>query len=230
MDSHRILKHCSLDKDASLKPPSVNEWTMVLPCKRKVASLPPKVVSPSTGAPRVVPVIANEDNEDSDAYTDSPFSITDLIEVIDPSTLETLMDGCGERAPAWSKLRKSLPASKSKLSFLHFTGTIKRDIDAAKIPNMANKLIVDEAFSGTTTITTYALASIIYDLRFAEIDDGPTSAGLDLICLLISTLLQECGKQCALVNMCIGKAMPGYQILVDMAVTTEENGSDCLSE
>ncbi|KAJ2840583.1 hypothetical protein FBU31_000295 [Coemansia sp. 'formosensis'] len=149
--------------------------------------------------------------------------------MLDPAALEALMGSCGASALAWTKLRKTFPARKGTLGFLHFTGLLKRDIDAAKIADLPNKLGIDEAFSGAATLATYALASLLYDPRLGKIDDGPARMGLDIICMLICMLIQEHGKQCTVINRYIGKAILGYQILVNMAETNEENGSDCLT-
>ncbi|KAJ2813828.1 hypothetical protein H4S07_000378 [Coemansia furcata] len=140
-----------------------------------------------------------------------------------------LMDGCGERAPAWAKLCKSLSTGKGKPSFLHFTGALKRDIEAAKIANLTNKLGVDEALSGAATIATYVLSGLLYDPRLTKLDDGPAGTSMDLLRLLICALIQEHGKQCMLINKSIAKSMPEYQILVDMAEDSDKEGSDCLT-
>ncbi|KAJ2811480.1 hypothetical protein H4S07_002039, partial [Coemansia furcata] len=189
----------------------------------------PQGDAPSASAPHVAPAITDEDEEDSDADADDPFSVTDLVNVLDPATLDALMGSCGASTPAWTKLRKTFPAGKGMLGFLHFTGLLKRDIDTAKIAELPNKLRVNEAFSGAATLATYALASLLYDPRLGEINNGPAGMGLDIICMLICALIQEHGKQRAVINRCISKAIPGYQILVDMAETTEENGSNCLT-
>ncbi|KAJ2840684.1 hypothetical protein FBU31_000208, partial [Coemansia sp. 'formosensis'] len=150
----------------------------------------PQAGAPSVSTPRVASNIAEVDSN-----ADTTFSVTDLVKVLDPVTLESLMDSCGSGAPTWAKLQKMFPTGKGKLSFFHFTGVIKRDIDAAKIPDLPNKLVVNEALSGATTLATYALAALLYDPRLAELNDGPASTSLDLLCMLICALLQERGKQ-----------------------------------
>ncbi|KAJ2840819.1 hypothetical protein FBU31_000098 [Coemansia sp. 'formosensis'] len=189
----------------------------------------PQEGAPSASAPRIAPVITDDDEEDSDTDADAPFGIADLVAVIDPAALETLMDGCGERAPAWAKLRKSLPMGKGKPSFLRFTGALRRDIEAAKIADLTNKLGVDEALSGAATIATYVLGGLLYDPRLAELDDGPAGTSMDLLRLLICALLQERGKQRAIINKSIAKSVPGYQLLVDMAEDDDKEGTDCLT-
>ncbi|KAJ2839304.1 hypothetical protein FBU31_000724 [Coemansia sp. 'formosensis'] len=141
----------------------------------------PQEGAPSASTPCIVPVITDDDKEDSDTNANSPFSITDLVAVIDPAALEMLMDRCGERAPAWAKLCKSLPMGKGKPSFLCFTGALRHDIEAVKIADLTNKLGVDEALSGAASITMYVLGGLLYDPRLAELDNGPAGTSTDLL-------------------------------------------------
>ncbi|KAJ2810238.1 hypothetical protein GGI24_007063 [Coemansia furcata] len=106
-----------------------------------------------------------------------------------------LMDKCGERAPAWAKLHKSLPMGKGKPSFLCFTGALKRDIDATKIADLANKLSVNEAFSRAATIAMYVHGGLLYDPQLAKLDDSPAGTSMDLLQLIICAPIQEHGKQ-----------------------------------
>ncbi|KAJ2813829.1 hypothetical protein H4S07_000379 [Coemansia furcata] len=176
----------------------------------------PQAGAPSASTPNFASNVA-EVNSNADAT----FSVTDLVKVLDSVTLESLMDSCGSGAPTWAKLRKMFPTGKGKLSFLHFTGVIKRDIDAAKIPDLPNKLVIDKALSGAATLATYALAALLYDPRLAELNDSPAGTSLDLLRMLICALLQERKKQCTLIHKSIGKALPAYQLMVDMAESTE---------
>ncbi|KAJ2816331.1 hypothetical protein FBU31_006618, partial [Coemansia sp. 'formosensis'] len=55
-------------------------------------------------APRIAPVVADEDKEESDTDADSPFSVADLVDVLDPATLDLLVGSCGASTLAWTKL------------------------------------------------------------------------------------------------------------------------------
>ncbi|KAJ2820559.1 hypothetical protein GGI24_004447, partial [Coemansia furcata] len=58
-------------------------------------AMDPQGDAPSASAPCVAPAVTDEDEEDSDADTDDPFSVTDLVNVLDPATLDALMGSCG---------------------------------------------------------------------------------------------------------------------------------------
>ncbi|KAJ2833512.1 hypothetical protein GGI24_000826, partial [Coemansia furcata] len=189
----------------------------------------PQEGAPSASAPCIAPVVTDDDEEDSDANADSQFGVAELVEVIDLAALESLMDGCGERAPTWAKLRKSLPMGKGKPGFLRFTGALKRDIEVAKIADLTNKLGVDEVLSRAATIAMYILGGLLYDPWLATLNDGPAGTSMDLLCLLVSALIQERRKQRAIINKSIAKSVPGYQVLVDMAEDDDKEGTDCLT-
>ncbi|KAJ2821427.1 hypothetical protein GGI24_004220, partial [Coemansia furcata] len=51
----------------------------------------PQGDTPSASAPHVAPAITDEDEEDSDADTDDPFSVANLVNVLDPAALDVLV-------------------------------------------------------------------------------------------------------------------------------------------
>ncbi|KAJ2833424.1 hypothetical protein FBU31_001909 [Coemansia sp. 'formosensis'] len=67
------------------------------------------VAAPQAGALSASTPCVAPDVAEVNSNADTTFSVTDLVKVLNPITLESLMDSCGLEAPTWAKLRRMFP-------------------------------------------------------------------------------------------------------------------------
>ncbi|KAJ2696827.1 hypothetical protein H4218_004366 [Coemansia sp. IMI 209128] len=147
---------------------------------------------------------------------------------LEPADFEEVMrHSRAGKSTQWKRSREVWVPNHPDLQYLAYKGELGRDIAQAKIPGLEAALTLDEALSQSYTLALFARAAIS-EMGEQSVARERTEATLDT---QIRGLRQTRDKHRAAVKKQIGKAVPAYQVMLDMERDeTNDHGSDGLTD